>query len=292
MDGIIIVNKEKGYTSHDIVAKVKKLLNVKKVGHTGTLDPNATGVLPILIGEGTKLSSYLTNHDKTYQATLKLGEKRDTADVEGNVIETKKVEQEVLTEENIKFVFQNFIGKQEQTPPIYSAIKVQGKKLYEYARKGLKVELPVRNIEIYDIKLDLINLQENEIIFTVKCSKGTYIRSLCEEIAEKLCTVGYMKELVRKQVGEFYIENAISMNEIETQKNDFSKLPIITMEEFFREKSKIQLNEKKVILFLNGVLLTRNEKDGIYRIYNEKGIFIGIGQIKDHKLKREIVIKK
>lgn len=291
MDGIIIVNKEKGYTSHDIVAKVKKLLKVKKVGHTGTLDPNATGVLPILIGEGTKLSSYLTNHDKTYQATLKLGEKRDTADVEGKVIATKEVEKKELSEAKIKSVFQSLIGKQQQTPPMYSAIKVQGKKLYEYARKGIKVELPVRNIEIYDIKLDGINLQENEIIFTVKCSKGTYIRSLCEEIAERLYTVGYMKDLERKQVGEFYIENAITIDEIENQKNDFSKLPMITMEEFFQEKSKIQLNEKKITLFRNGVLLTRNEEDGIYRIYHEKEIFIGIGQIKDHKLKREIVIR-
>ena len=190
MDGIIIINKEKEYTSHDVVAKVKKILNEKKVGHTGTLDPNATGVLPILLGKGTKLSKYLINHNKIYEATLKLGEKTDTADIEGKIIEEKDVKKENLSEENIAKILQEFIGKSKQVPPMYSAIKVNGKKLYEYARKGQTIEIKPREIEIYAI--ELLNINNNEITFRVHCSKGTYIRTLCEDIAEKLETVGYM----------------------------------------------------------------------------------------------------
>ena len=207
MDGIVIINKEKEYTSHDVVAKVKKILNEKKVGHTGTLDPNATGVLPILLGKGTKLSKYLINHNKIYEATLKLGEKTDTADIEGKIIEEKDVKKENLFEENIARTLQEFIGKSKQVPPMYSAIKVNGKKLYEYARKGQTIEIKPREIEIYGI--ELLNINNNEITFRVHCSKGTYIRTLCENIAEELETVGYMKELKRIEVGEFNIKNAI-----------------------------------------------------------------------------------
>ena len=156
MDGIILIDKPKGVTSHDIVYKVKKLLN-EKVGHTGTLDPNATGVLPLLVGRGTKLSKYLMNHDKTYIVTLKLGEKTDTADSEGKVIEKKEVSKEVFSKEKLLQTFSNFTGKILQTPPIYSAIKVNGKKLYEYARKGQEVEIKPREIEIYKISLIEIN---------------------------------------------------------------------------------------------------------------------------------------
>ena len=154
MDGIVIINKPKHQTSHDIVRKAKKILN-EKVGHTGTLDPNATGVLPLLIGKGTELSKYLINHDKTYEAILQLGEKRDTGDVEGKIIEQKNVTEKSLNTENINSVFKTLIGKQEQIPPIYSALKVNGKKLYEYARKGVEVEIPKREIEIYNIELML-----------------------------------------------------------------------------------------------------------------------------------------
>ena len=199
MDGIIIINKPKGCTSHDIVYKVKKLLN-EKVGHTGTLDPMAEGVLPLLIGKGTLCSKYLINHDKKYQVTLKLGIKTDTADSEGKIIEEQEVKEEILEKDNAKKILSFFLGKQEQKPPIYSAIKVNGKKLYEYARKGQQVEIPTRNIEIYSIELIKINKKEKTIEFIVKCSKGTYIRSLCEDIATKLGTIGYMKELKRLEV--------------------------------------------------------------------------------------------
>ena len=188
MDGIIIVNKPKEHTSNDVVNKVKRLLNTK-VGHTGTLDPNATGVLPLLLGKGTKFSKYLINHDKEYIATLKLGVKTSTADGEGKIVETKAVTDEMMDEKNITKKLEQFIGKQTQTPPIYSAIKVNGKKLYEYARSGKEVEIPSRNIEIYSIRLIEVNSSSCEIIFDVQCSKGTYIRTLCEDIAEKLGTV-------------------------------------------------------------------------------------------------------
>ena len=162
MNGIILINKEKGCTSHDVVYKVKKLTN-SKVGHTGTLDPNATGVLPLLIGEATKISKYLINHDKEYEVVLELGKKTSTADVEGKVIEEKEVSAKSIEEQYVKKILKTFIGKQEQTPPIYSAIKINGKKLYEYARKGQEVKLEPRQIEIYDIELLNINKTEKQI---------------------------------------------------------------------------------------------------------------------------------
>ena len=284
MDGIVIINKEKEYTSHDVVAKVKKILNEKKVGHTGTLDPNATGVLPILLGKGTKLSKYLINHNKIYEATLKLGEKTDTADIEGKITEEKDVKKENLSQENVTKVLKEFIGKSKQVPPMYSAIKVNGKKLYEYARKGQTIEIKPREIEIYGI--ELLNINNNEISFRVHCSKGTYIRTLCENIAEKLETVGYMKELKRIEVGEFNIKNAITLKELESKKEK----ALISIEEFLKDKQLINLNSKKVKLFLNGVNLEFKLEDGIYRIYNEKNEFIGTGTIKSNVLKRDIIV--
>lgn len=284
MDGIIIINKEKEYTSHDVVAKVKKILNEKKVGHTGTLDPNATGVLPILLGKGTKLSKYLINHNKIYETTLKLGEKTDTADIEGKIIEEKDVKKENLSEENIVKILQKFIGKSKQVPPMYSAIKVNGKKLYEYARKGQTIEIKPREIEIYSI--ELLNINNNEITFRVHCSKGTYIRTLCENIAEKLETVGYMKDLKRIEVGEFNIKNSITLKELEIKKEK----AVISIEDFLKDKNTITLNIKKLNLFLNGVNLKVEQVDGVYRIYNEKSEFIGTGTIKNNILKRDIIV--
>ena len=282
MDGIIVINKPKNCTSHDIVRKAKKILN-EKVGHTGTLDPNATGVLPLLVGKGTQISKYLINHDKTYEAVLKLGEKTDTADVEGQIIETKEVQPSNLEKENVEKVLKSLIGKQEQIPPIYSAIKVNGKKLYEYARSGQNVDIEPRIIEIYN--MELIKIENEEITYKVHCSKGTYIRTLCEQIAEKLDTVGYMKELKRIQVGEFKIENSLTIEQLENKVDKY----YITIEKYFEHCPQIQLNTKKLQLFLNGVQLTHDLKDGIYRIYSEEK-FIGIGTIKDKLLKRDIVI--
>lgn len=284
MDGIIVINKSKNCTSHDIVRKAKRILN-EKVGHTGTLDPNATGVLPLLVGKGTQISKYIINHDKTYEAVLQLGEKRDTADAEGKILETKEVPKENLHTENVEKVLKSLIGMQEQVPPIYSAIKVNGKKLYEYARKGENVEIQPRLIEIYDIELIKIDLQSKTIEFRVHCSKGTYIRTLCENIAERLHTVGYMKGLNRTQVGEFKIEDSITIEELE--KSIYNKF--ITIEKYFDLSKNINLNEKKLQLFLNGVQLTYNLENGIYKIYSDEN-FIGIGTVKNNLLKRDIII--
>lgn len=291
MNGILIINKEKGCTSHDIVYKVKKIFN-EKVGHTGTLDPLAEGVLPILIGKGTLCSKYLINHDKKYVVNLALGQKTETADLEGKIIEEKNIPDKSLTQSKIEKVLKSFIGKQQQMPPIYSAIKVNGKKLYEYARKGQNVEIKPREIEIYDIKLMNIDAQKKQIQFEVFCGKGTYIRSLCEDIAEKLGTVGYMESLKRIQVGDFKIEESLKIQELEENKEDTKYLEskIISVEEIFKNKEEIKLDDKKMQLFLNGVKITQNQENDIYRIYDKNEKFIGIGIIQDKLLKRDIIL--
>lgn len=288
MDGVLIVNKTKGCTSHDIVYQVKKMVN-EKVGHTGTLDPMATGVLPLLIGKGTLCSKYLINHDKIYEVQLTLGVKTDTADSEGTIIEERNVPEEAFQKEKIEKVLETFLGKQEQVPPMYSAIKVNGKKLYEYARKGETIEVKPRKIEIYNIELIRINKEDRQIEFKVSCSKGTYIRSLCEDIASRLNTVGYMCELQRLQVGEFNISDSISLVELEKNKENINT-KMITIEELFKNNKNIELDDKKLSLFLNGVQLSRKEKDGVYKIYNNNNRFIGIGCLEEHLLKRDIII--
>ncbi len=290
MDGIIIINKPKNYTSNDIVQIVKKIFN-EKVGHIGTLDPNATGVLPLLVGKGTKLSKYLINHDKTYDVVLKLGEKTDTADSEGKVIEKKQIDLEKINNNNVKDIFNQFIGKQKQVPPMYSAIKINGKKLYEYARKGQNIELKARNIEIYNLELLSINNQKDEIEFKVECSKGTYIRSLCESIANKLDTIGYMKDLNRLKVGKFDIKDAVTIENIKENANnkEFIEKNLISIEDIFKNKQSIILDNKQLNLFLNGVSLTYKLKSDIYKIYNDSR-FIGIGVINQNILKRDIIL--
>lgn len=283
MDGVIIINKQKNFTSHDVVNVIRKKLNIKKVGHTGTLDPNATGVLPILVGKATKISKYLIEHDKTYIATIKLGEKTDTGDNEGQVIEEKLVPTD-LKKEDINNVLQIFLGKQKQVPPMYSAIKINGKKLYEYAREGKEVKLEAREVEIY--KIQLLEYKNSKIKFEVECSKGTYIRTLCEDIAKKLGTVGYMEELQRIKVNNFKIEDSVLLDDIALENVEED---LIKIEEVFKEKDKIELDNKKLELFLNGVKLTYDLPKDIYRIYNNKQ-FIGIGIVENKLLKRDIVI--
>ena len=292
MQGIIIINKPQGFTSQDVVSKTKKILNVKKAGHTGTLDPLATGVLPVLLGNYTKLAKYLIEHDKTYIAKIKLGEKRVTGDQEGEVIGTKTVNEEMLSKENVENTLKSFLGKQMQTPPIYSAIKVDGKKLYEYARQGIDVKIEPREIEVYKLDLLNIDLNEKEIEISVNCSKGTYIRVLCEDIAKKLDTVGYVSYLNRIIVDKFKIESAIDFDTLDANKDneEFLKNNIITMEEVFKDFPKLNLNSRKLELFLNGVMLTFKNEDGIYNIYDENNNYIGTGTIKNTLLKRDIII--
>lgn len=291
MNRIFILNKPLEFTSQDAVSKLKKILNQKKAGHTGTLDPMATGVLPILVGETTKLSKYLIEHKKTYIAVLKLGTCTDTGDSEGKIIEEKKVNIENLIKDKVEFVLNEFLGKQIQTPPIYSAIKINGKKLYEYARNGMEVEIPKREIEIYNIKLIKLDKNEKEIEFEVECSKGTYIRTLCEDIAKKLDTIGYMKSLIRTKVNNFKLEDTITFEDLENNKNNEEWLlhKSYTMEEIFDYLPKLELNDRKKELFLNGVQLTFREKDGLYNIYNNKN-YLGTGTIKNELLKRDIII--
>lgn len=291
MDGIIIINKSKGCTSHDVVYKVKKLLK-EKVGHTGTLDPNATGVLPLLVGKGTGLSQYLINHNKKYVATIKLGEKTDTADVEGKIIEECAVDDSIFDSEKINKVLKKMIGKQKQCPPMYSAIKINGKKLYEYARSGKVVDIPEREIEIYDLQLVNFDSINKLIMFEVFCSKGTYIRTVCEQFAENLGTVGYMKELNRTMVGEFKIEDSVTIEELKDNISNkkFFDEHFISIEQFFINNAKLNLDKTRLNLFLNGVKLDCDIIDTLVRIYDENDAFIGIGSVNSRKLKRNIII--
>ncbi len=244
----------------------------------------ATGVLPLLIGKGTLCSKYLINHDKIYKVQLTLGIKTDTADGEGKILEKREIPKEILQKEKIEKVLNSFLGKQKQIPPIYSAIKVNGKKLYEYARKGQTIEIASREIEIYKIELIKIIENKNKIEFQVHCSKGTYIRSLCEDIATKLNTIGFMSELERIQVGNFSIKQAIQIEQL--QKDN---IPYISIEELFKNKKPISVEEQRLHHFLNGVKLTTKTKDGIYRIYSNQK-FIGIGVVQNELLKRDIIL--
>lgn len=293
MLGVLLINKPKDFSSHDIVNILRKKLNIKKIGHTGTLDPNATGVLPILIGNATKISKFLIEHDKTYVAILKLGQKTDTADSKGNIIKEDKNVKNVFKDSNyindIEKVLQSFIGKQEQIPPIYSAIKINGKKLYEYARKNEKVEIKSRQIEIYKIKIMSVNKERFEIKFEIKCSKGTYIRTLCEDIAKKLGTIGILKELERTKINEFDINQSISLEDLEKMDIEEIEKHVINIESIFKDKEKIILKDNNDLKkFLNGVKLKYNLPDGTYKIYNKEK-FIGIAIMEKGLLKRDLI---
>ena len=295
MDNIIVVNKDKDYTSRDVVNVIGKIFNTKKVGHTGTLDPLATGVLIVCMNKALKVVDLITASDKEYIAKVVLGIDTDTLDITGNIINECRTNVNV---DMVKSVLNSFIGKSIQEVPKYSAVKVNGKKLYEYARSGKKIEVKAREIEIYAIDLIEVSSKNNEITFRVHCSKGTYIRSLCEDIATKFETVGYMKSLKRTQVGNFKIDNSITIEElknlIENNENididDILKNKIITAEEIFKKFQSINLDEKKLEMFLNGVMLTQNLDEGVYKIYNKNSEFIGTGTIKNKLLKRDIIL--
>lgn len=276
-DGILIIDKPENFTSHDVVAKVRKIIGTKKVGHTGTLDPMATGVLVVCVGAATKLVEYFTAKDKVYETKIKLGIKTDTADITGNIIEVQNLDTlNSLSEEEIHTIIKSFIGKQKQIPPMYSSIKVNGMKLYEYARKGIAVKVEPRDIEIFDIYN--IKVREDEISYTVHCSKGTYVRTLCEDIATKLGTCGTMAYLRRIKTGNFTIENAIKIEEIQEEK-------IYSIEKLFDNKIVVGNNLNKL---LNGMEIPCDMPDGLYSLYTNH--YIGIGKIKDKKLKREIIL--
>lgn len=214
MDGVLLVNKEEGLSSFDVVRKIKKALNTKSVGHCGTLDPLATGLLVVTIGKALKISRFLESDEKEYIATIKLGERTSTLDREGEIIEKKEILS--FNELDIRQVFNSLIGKIKQKPPIYSAISVNGKRLYEYARENIEVEIKEREIEIKE--LELLEYGRDFIKYRVVCSKGTYIRVLCETIANKLNNIGYMSYLIRTRIGKLYLDDAYTLEEIEKNK--------------------------------------------------------------------------
>ena len=320
MDGILIINKPQWYTSFDVVAKARKQLGTKKIGHTGTLDPMATGVLVLCIGKATGLVNYLTSEDKIYRTTIKLGIETDTADLTGRItgyikdgkayernnldmdsIESTEKNVQYLSDiasinynnnlafsedfkfdfslEQIKEVLDGFIGSQEQIPPMYSSIKVDGKKLYEYAREGEYVEIPAREIEIYDI-YDIEWDGKNELSYTVHCSKGTYIRTLNEDIAKELGIVGTTMTLQRIQTGDYTLENA---NDIE----NICEEAIVPIEELFSEKIVLKKDQESKLL--NGIKIEEEKEEGIYNLYVGRK-YLGLGKVEKGFLRRFIIV--
>ena len=248
MDGIIVVNKEQDYTSFDVVAKLRGILKQKKMGHTGTLDPMATGVLPVCLGAGTKLCDYLTDSKKIYRTVLLLGEDYDTEDVTGELLAKAEVN---VSEEEIKECVKSFIGELSQLPPMYSAVKVNGKKLCDYARAGKEVERKPRKVTVYEIEIEEINLPY--LTMTVTCSKGTYIRTLCREIGEKLGCHGCMASLERIYTGGFTIEEAKTIDEIE-QYRDEGRLDeiIYGVDYFFKDLPRAIIGKESELYAENG----------------------------------------
>ncbi len=283
--GIININKPAGLTSHDVVAVIRKIFRGSKVGHTGTLDPLATGVLPICIGKATKLADVLTSKDKTYRTKMLLGVDTDTYDITGKILNAAVVDvDEIYIKERIK----RFVGKQMQKPPMFSAIKKEGKKLYEYAREGITVEVEPREIEIFSIENIKVDLEKREVTMDVHCTKGTYIRSLIHDIGEKLGTYATMTELTRLKSGQFSIKDAVELSEyIQLDYIDMIK-HLITIEQLYKESKRISLEEDEVVKFKNAVMLPIETSDRCVRIYCQNK-FIGIGKIENNKLKRYIV---
>lgn len=262
MNGILIVNKPQDFTSRDVVNKVGGILKTKKIGHTGTLDPIATGVLVICIGNTTKLCEVLTSEYKEYIATIKLGIKTDTLDTTGEIIERKDFN---ITETQIKEVLSTFLGQSTQITPIYSAVKVNGKKLYEYAREGIEVELPTREINITNI--ELISFNNDEIVFKTTVSKGTYIRALIDDICKKLNTVGTMSSLIRTKQGNFIIEDSYTIEEIEQ-----GNYKLITIEEALSNLESITIDEDTYNKVKNGSIIEKTFTNDIANLVYENKI--------------------
>lgn len=292
--GIINIYKEAGYTSHDVVAKLRGICKQKKIGHTGTLDPDAVGVLPVCLGNGTKLCDMLTDKSKEYIAVLRLGIKTDTQDISGTVLEQKEV---TATVEQTREVIHSFVGEQLQTPPMYSALKVNGKKLYELAREGKEVERAARPITVSSI--EIMKEAHPEYTLRINCSKGTYIRTLCHDIGQKLGCGGVMVRLQRTRVGEFELEQAHKLEEVQ-RLADAGQLEtlVIPVEKMFENMSTLNVKESGFKALQNGNLLrpedcvreTRiSSGDGIvsvsieepadnesFRVYNHQSVFYGI----------------
>lgn len=278
MDKLLVVNKEKNLTSRDVVNNLTKIFNTKKIGHTGTLDPIATGVLVCLFGKYTKLVDLLTSLDKEYIAEIKLGIKTDTGDITGSIIENKSFN---ITNDNIIKVFEKFPQKYEQTVPKYSAVKINGKKLYEYARNNIEIELPKREVSIFS--LELIDYEKDIIKFKTHVSKGTYIRSLIEDICEKLGTIGTMNNLIRTKQGGFDIEDSFILDDIKNGNFKFQNI-----HEFLKYPS-IEINDELIKIIKNGGRIKNiyNVQDKV--IFTYQGEDIAIYETNNETLKPYIM---
>lgn len=285
-NGIINIYKEKGYTSHDVVAKMRGILKMKKIGHTGTLDPDAEGVLPVCIGKATKVVDLIVEKDKTYEAVLKLGLVTDTQDMTGTIIRTAKVD---VSLDQIRQAVNGFIGGYNQIPPMYSALKVNGKKLYELARQGMEIERKPRRVDIHDIQILGYNPLLNEVKLRVDCGKGTYIRTLLYDIGEVLTCGGAMKSLVRTKVGSFLISESLRLDKVEEYvSNETINNHIILVEDMFVSYPKVVVESEYHKLIYNGnkfceehidkMLSQFDDIDNIdlVRVYDSEGAFIGI----------------
>lgn len=295
MNGILNVLKPAGMTSFDVIAVARKISHQKKIGHTGTLDPSAVGVLPICLGNATKAIEFIIDKDKSYRAELTLGIATDTQDSSGKVISSHSVD---ASEKEIIDACKSFIGDITQVPPMYSAIKIGGKKLYEIARQGETIERQPRNITIYDINVIRI-WDENTIIkddeqcveyitkkvmFDVHCSKGTYIRTLCNDIGEKLGCGGHMSFLVRTRAGIYDINSALTLEEIKTlAENNTLSSRLISVETLFEKYDKVLLSQVDTAKYNNGawikVKFDKGNEKVIKRVYDNNGVFLGIGEI-------------
>lgn len=284
-NGILNIDKPQGITSHDVVDIVRKIFPGIKVGHTGTLDPIATGVLPICIGKATKLSDELLSENKVYKVKMLLGVETDTYDIAGKIVFANTLnEDEIYIKERIK----RFIGKSSQIPPIYSAIKIKGKKAYEYARNGENVSLKPREIEIFNIDDIDVNLRKRQVSFVVSCTKGTYIRSLVHDIGIKLGCGATMIELKRLKTGDFDINDSIDLYEFLNLEYLDMLDKIVSIEELYKDSKKINLKDKDYDKFLNGIAIKTDVPNGIVRVY-ENLRYKGLGKVNDNLLKRFII---
>lgn len=288
MDGIINVYKEKGYTSHDVVAKMRGILRMKKIGHTGTLDPEAEGVLPVCLGKGTRLCDMLTDKTKAYRAVLLLGRETDTQDTSGKTLSEHVVENSEEMAQAVKETILSFIGTYQQIPPMYSALKVNGKKLYELARAGKEVERQPRQVEIFQIHVEKIDLPR--AVICVECSKGTYIRTLCYDIGRKLGCGGCMESLVRTRVGSFTAEKSLTLSEIERLKSQGElESYVLPVDRVFEDLPALIMKAEGTgdKLVCNGnpfeptaAKVWQGKKDQLLlssaRVYDSRGQFIGI----------------
>lgn len=282
MDGIINIYKEKGFTSHDVVAKLRGILKQKKIGHTGTLDPDAEGVLLVCLGKATKLCDLLTDKDKTYEVVLQLGINTDTQDMTGKILSKKPVHE---NSEEIREAILSFVGEYNQIPPMYSALKVNGKKLYELAREGKEVERKPRQITIHEIEIGNINIEDSTVHMTVSCSKGTYIRALCYDIGMKLGCGGCMKTLIRTKVSRFSISESLKLSQVETlQRDGVLDSYLMSIEDMFPNLPKVTVKEEFCKLIYNGNKFATEHIDDSYqnsdyqqvRVYDNLDKFIGI----------------